>query len=442
MLLLSALLAATAPLTANGETRDPGPAAPVAAPERIGFDRAALHELDRGLSQAVVKGEVPGLTYLLVRHGKVVAFNSFGQASPARNIAQTNETIFRIFSMTKPITGAAMMVLYEEGKWKLNDPISKFLPEFANLRVLTGVDAAGHPITEPAKRPPTMRELMSHTAGFGYGLLPGGPVDDMFRAKDVTGSKNLADVAAKVASIPLKFQPGEGWSYSIGVDLQARIVEVITGKAFGAFLQERILGPLKMTDTAFYVHPDKVARFADFFALDPRSGKVVPIPPGFAPQLSNFTDPDRLESGGAGLVSTAGDYRRFCQMILNGGQLDGVRILQPRTISLMGQNVVRPGVKFDNGLVATMGTSAFHFGEGVGFGLDFLVITDPTAAKVPVGKGTISWGGAAGTWFWIDPKNDLFFIGMIQRWRGSSGMEDLPDLSQRLVYQALKQPEK
>ncbi len=427
------------------------PAVPVAADSAkqaahvrtavAGFDAARLQELDTALSGVVAKGDVPGLTYMLVRHGKVVAFNSFGQAVPARGVAQDNQTIFRIFSMTKPITGVAMMMLYEQGKWKLEDPITKFLPEMANLRVISGVDASGQPITVPAKRPPTMRELMSHTAGFGYGLLGRNPVDDMFRARAVNGSKNLAEVAGKVADIPLKFQPGEGWDYSIAVDLQARIVEVITGENYGAYLQRRVLFPLGMKDTAFHVPADKVGRFADLYGLDPRTGKIVHLPDNFAPNF-NFTDPNRQQSGGGGLVSTASDYGRFCQMILNGGKLDGVRLLKPKTIALMGQDVIPVGIQPDNSLVGNMGTTAFSFGNGVGFGLDFMVIKDPKSARVPVGKGTLSWGGAAGTWFWIDPENDLCFIGMIQRLGGSAGMTDLPGLSQRLVYQAMTQPKR
>lgn len=404
-----------------------------------GFDPARLGELDKALAGAVARGDVPGLTYLLVRHGKVAAFNSFGQASPARGMAQDNQTIFRIFSMTKPITGVAMMMLYEQGKWKLDDPISKFLPEMANLRVIAGVDAAGKPITVPARRAPTMRELMSHTAGFGYGLLGRNPVDDMFRARGVNGSKNLAEVAAKVAQIPLKFQPGEGWDYSIAVDLQARVVEVITGENYGAYLQRRVLGPLGMKDTAFYVPADKAGRFADLYGLNPKSGKIVPLPPSFAPNF-DFSDPNRQQSGGGGLVSTASDYGRFCQMILGGGKLGKIRLLRPQTIALMGRDVLPAGVVPDNGLVAGMGTTSFGFGPGVGFGLDFMVINDPQRAGLPVGKGTLSWGGAAGTWFWIDPENDLYFIGMIQRMGGSAGMTDLPGLSQRLVYQAMAAP--
>lgn len=430
-------------LSATSLAADPGGSSPPRSaradvPSQAGFDEARLKALDREFEGSVTRGEVPGLTYLLVRHGKVAAFKSFGHALPATGLAQSNDSIVRIFSMTKPITGTAMMMLYEEGKWKLDDPISKFLPEMANLRVLTGRDASGNLITVPVNRTPTMRELMSHTAGFGYGLMPGNAVDDLFRSKAVTGSRNLSELTAKVATIPLKFQPGEGWSYSIAVDLQARIVEVITGQSFADFLQQRIFGPLGMKDTGFYVPADKVGRFTELYGLNPADGKIVPIPAGFAPQLGNFTDPNRQQSGGGGLVSTAADYGRFCQMVLNGGQLNGVRLLRKETIALMGQDVIPAGVQPDNGLVTAMGTTAFRFGPGVGFGLDYMVVKDPKQAGLPVGKGTLSWGGAAGTWFWIDPENDLYFIGMIQRLGGSRGMTDMPGLSQKLVYSALK----
>lgn len=413
------------------------PAPQPASASRGHFNQEGLRQLDEAMGAAVTAGEVPGLTYILVRHGEVVAFNSFGQASPSRGLAQQNDSIVRIFSMTKPITGVAMMTLYEEGRWQLDDPITKFLPEFDHLQVMTGVDSVGNPITEPARRPPTMRELMSHTAGFGYGLVGQNPVDAMFRARGVNGSDNLEQVASKVADIPLLFQPGEGWSYSIAVDLQARIVEVITGESFASYLQRRIFTPLRMTDTGFYVPAEKVGRFADLYGRVPASGRIVPVPPSFAPNL-DYTNPSRLQSGGAGLVSTASDYGRFCQMILNGGQLDGARILRPETIALMGSNVIPDTVRPDSGLVAAMGTTAFGFRPGVGFGLDFMVISDPQQAALPVGRGTLSWGGAAGTWFWIDSENDMYFIGLIQRLGGATGQTDLPGVSQRLVYSALE----
>jgi CubicO group peptidase (beta-lactamase class C family) len=358
--------------------------------------------------------------------------------SKAKPIAK--DTIFRIFSMTKPITGVAMMMLYEQGKWALDDPISKFLPEYANLTVMTGKNADGTMMTVPAKRPPSMREVMSHTAGFGYGLAPGNPVDDMFRAQQIALVPDLATLATKVAPIPLLFQPGEGWSYSIAVDLQSRIVEVLSGMTFGDFIQTRIFAPLGMKDTAFYVPPDKLTRFSEVYAQNPANGTLFELNEAQTLRYPLYTDATRVQSGGGGLVSTINDYGRFCQMILNKGQVGRVRLLKPETIALMGVDAIPASVIADNALIGALGTSAFQFGNGVGFGLDFMVVSDPKQAKLPVGTGTLSWGGAAGTWFWIDPENDLYFIGMIQRFPGSDPRRDIRRLSQQLIYDALTQP--
>jgi CubicO group peptidase (beta-lactamase class C family) len=414
-------------------------AAPVDAAS-VGFDATKLQALDTAMAKAVADGAVVGMSTLLVRHGKVVQAKTYGMASVSKARPMAKDTIFRIFSMTKPITGVALMMLFEEGKWSLDDPISKFLPEYANLRVFTGKDAAGEMITVPAKRPPNMRELMSHTAGFGYGLAPANPVDDMFRAKQISLATNLEDLATKVATIPLMYQPGESWSYSISVDLQARIVEVISGQKFGNFLQSRIFAPLGMRDTAFYVAPEKLARFGDVYAQNPTNGTLFELNEAQTPRYPSYSDPTRQESGGGGLVSTINDYGRFCQMILNKGQAGRVRLLKPESIALMGVDAIPARVIADNTLIGAMGTSPFRFGNGVGFGLDFMVVKDPKLANLPVGTGTLSWGGAAGTWFWIDPENDLYFVGMIQRFPGTDPRRDLRVLSQQLIYGALNQP--
>jgi len=412
------------------------------APQSVGMDAEGLKALDVAMAKAVADGDVAGLSTLLVRHGKVVQFNTYGQASIDKSKPMAKDTILRIYSMTKPITGVAMMMLYEEGKWKLDDPVSKYLPELANLTVMSGTDAQGNVLIVPAKRVPTMRELMSHTSGFGYGLDPRGPVDKLFRQAGVLQSNDLADLVTRTSKIPLKFQPGENWSYSIGVDLQGRIVEVLSGQKFSDFLQQRIFTPLNMKDTAFYVEASKVDRLSDVYAFNPVAGKLITLSPKMGPQVQDFTKPRGLESGGGGLTSTASDYGRFSQMVLNGGTLDGVRLLKPQTIALMGVDAIAPGIHPDGSLIAGMGTSAFSFKNGVGFGLDFMVVSDPKTAALPVGKGTLSWGGAAGTWFWIDPTNDLYFVGMIQRMGPKPGGADLPGQSQALTYKALTHPEK
>jgi CubicO group peptidase (beta-lactamase class C family) len=367
----------------------------------------------------------------------VVEFATYGTKSWGTGQPMTPDTLFRIYSMSKPLTGVAMMILFEEGKWRLDDPVTRFLPELKDLKVWKGVDDKGQPILEPVSRPPTMRELMSHTAGFGYGLSDKHPVDRMFRDQKVLASQGLKEMTAKVAGIPLLFQPGTDWSYSVAVDLQGAIVERIAGEPFGQFLQERVFGPLKMKDTAFMVPADKVSRLASVYGIDPKTGKLVEAVAGpGGGGVQDFTRPPAMESGGGGLISTTADYGRFAQMILNKGELDGARILSPASVELMDTNVLPQAVQVKNN-----GVNRSVFPNAVGFGLDFMVVSDPRAAGSLEGKNTMSWGGAAGTWFWIDPTNDLYFVGMIQRYGGSGG-DDLGTATRTLTYQALIHPEK
>ncbi|WP_304217019.1 serine hydrolase [Phenylobacterium aquaticum] len=408
----------------------------IVAPESVGFDAARLKKLDAYMAGTVAQGRVAGMTTLLVRHGKVVAFNTYGQKDLATAAPMDRDAMFRIYSMSKPLTGVAMMILFEEGKWKLDDPVTKFVPEFKDLKVMTGVDDKGNMITVPANRPPTMREIMSHTAGFGYGLGDKHPVDKMFRDRRVLGASSLQEMINRMADIPLMFQPGTSWSYSASVDVQGYIVEKISGQKFGDFLQQRVFGPLKMNDTAFYTGPDKASRLAKVYVIDPRTGKLAAADNLFGGRMPDYTKPPAMESGGGGLVSTTADYGRFAQMILNKGELDGARILSPAAVELMGTNVIPQSV-----LVTSNGTSGQYFNEAVGFGLDFAVVNDPRKAGSLGGKGEMSWGGAAGTWFWIDPTNDLYFVGMIQRF-GRGGGDDLGTMARTLTYQALTHPEK
>jgi CubicO group peptidase (beta-lactamase class C family) len=337
----------------------------------------------------------------------------------------TENTLFRIYSMTKPVTGVAMMQLYEKGLWKLDDPITKFLPELAGLKVMKSKDA---PLAD-ANRPATMRELMTHTAGFGYGLSQVHPVDQMFAKENPLGKSDMKAMVDTVAKIPLLAQPGERWSYSIAVDLQGAIVERLSGKKFGEYLQANIFAPLHMNETRFFVPPAEQARVATVYQWDRNTSKLAPMsdPPG-----RDFFAADHVESGGGGLISTVHDYARFCQMLLSKGTLDDAKILQPETVALMTQNHIGDlRVGFD-GNAATNGPS------GSGFGLDFAVVDDPALAKSVQGKGTFSWFGIAGTWFWIDPTNDLFYIGMIQRRGGAGqGAVNFRTESVKLVYEAL-----
>jgi CubicO group peptidase (beta-lactamase class C family) len=326
-----------------------------------------------------------------------------------------------------------MMQLYERGKWKLDDPVTKHLPELAGLKLYKGLDDKGAPILGSPSRPPTMREIMSHTAGFGYGLSGDDVVNTAFRDQTVLASANLGEMMQKISGIPLLYEPGERWYYSASVDIQGYIVEKMSGMTLGDYMQKNIFAPLGMKDTAFYVSADRVSRFADVYRWEKDLGKLVVN--AERPDRPRFTDPNRMQSGGGGLVSTTHDYARFCQMMLNRGELAGKRVLKPETIDLMTQNHIGDLRLYSDGTNANPGL------PGVGFGLDYAVYTDPAAAKAPYGKGTYYWGGAAGTWFWIDPVNDLFFVGMIQRMGGARpDSMNFRDQSANLVYAALTPP--
>lgn len=440
---LAALLALGFPLPADAKPKN---ATHVEAPpqqlmpapaDSVGFAPDKLKLLDAAMDGAVDRGEVAGIETMLVRHGKIVDVHMHGVKSLAAGTPITRDTIFRIYSQTKPLVGVAMMILFEEGRWRLDDPITKFIPEFSNLKVMNGVDAKGQPTVEDIKRPPTMRELMTHTAGFGYGLRTGNPVDDAFRDQKVLSSSSLKDMIDKIAKIPLLYQPGTKWSYSVAVDIQGYIIEKLTGQRLGDFMAERIFKPLGMKDTGFYTPPAEGARLSEVYVSNPKTGKLLELTSLLFPSLQDFTKQPPIDSGGGGAVSTIDDYARFCQMILNNGEFNGVRILTPASIALMRSNQVAPGVTSN----AESAGGVVVGGDALGFGLDFAVVLDSAKLGTLQGNGSIWWGGAAGTWFWIDPKNDLFFLGMIQRFGGgAAGSEHLGMESQRLVYSALTEP--
>lgn len=402
-----------------------------AAPESVGFSREGLAKLDAHMKGLVETGHLPGVTTMLVRHGKVVNYQVHGKKG-FDGPPMTKDTIFRIYSQTKPVTGVAMMILYEEGKWKLDDPVSKYIPEFASLRVFKGVNPDGSFDTVPANRPPTMRELMSHSGGFAYGLVPDNPIDKAY-ARNVLGARTQKEFVDKIAELPLVAQPGTRWKYSVSVDIQGLIVEKLSGMSLGDFMQKRIFEPLKMTDTGFWLPAEKMDRLASLYLWSPKEQKLVPAS-GF--MVLDITKPPAMASGGGGLVSTNADYARFAQMLLNGGTLDGKRILKPETVKLMRTNALSDTIMKSD-------VPPFNTARGRGFGLDFAVVLDSAKAG-PQGEGTFSWGGAAGTWFWIDPKNDLFFLGMIHILNkdGDPAIKDIDDDSAKLVYDALKDPKK
>jgi CubicO group peptidase (beta-lactamase class C family) len=421
---------------------DAKPAAPrnlsttAARPEDLGFDSARLKRLDDYMAGVVTSGRVAGLQMLLARHGQIVTQKTWGKANLETGAPLTNDSIFRIYSMTKPVTGVAMMILFEEGKWRLDDPVTRYIPEFKNLRVVKSFTKDGKMELEDMRRPPTMREIMSHTAGFGYGLAEEHPVDKLYREKAVLSAPNLQEMINRTAQIPLMFQPGADWSYSSSVDIQGYLIEKLSGQTLGQFMQSRIFAALKMPDTAFFTGPEKASRLAAVYAFDRDLGRITEAKQLFGVDMPDYTKPPVNESGGGGLVSTTMDYARFSQMLANGGELDGVRILAPATVELMGTNVIPKNV-----LVNSNGTSVARFNEAVGFGLDFQVATDARASGSLQGDGSISWGGAAGTWFWVDPTNDLIFVGMIQRMGGTGG-DDLGTMARTLTYQALVDPSK
>lgn len=422
------LLAGGAP-AAWAETKAPAIAA--ASPESAGFSAEGLKKLDAHMQGLVDQGHLPGVTTMLVRHGKVVNFEVHGKKG-FDGPPMTKDTIFRIYSQTKPVTGVAMMILFEEGKWTLDDPVSKFIPEFANLRVFKSVNADGSFDTVPAERPPTMRELMSHSAGFAYGLVPDNPLDKAYADK-VLGARSRDDFVKAIAEIPLVDQPGKRWKYSIAVDIQGLIVEKLTGQSLGDFMKARIFDPLKMKDTGFWLPAEKADRLASLYVWNPKANKLAPAD-GF--MVLDITKPPVMASGGGGLVSTNADYARFAQMLLNGGELEGARILKPETVKLMRTNAL-------SDTIMNSSDPPFNTARGRGFGLDFAVVLDSAKAG-PQGEGTYSWGGAAGTWFWIDPKNDLLFLGMIHILNkgGDPAIKDIDDDSAKLVYDALIDPKK
>jgi CubicO group peptidase (beta-lactamase class C family) len=412
-----AALAAASALAAGSDL-------PAAKPDSVGMSAERLAMLAPNMKALVDQGRLAGVVTMVSRHGKVVEFDASGKRDLASGAPMQKDSIFRIYSMSKPITGVAMMMLFEEGKWQLNDPVAKYIPEFANLKVYA-TDANNNMVLKDQVHPVTMRELMSHSGGFTYGFFSNTPVDKLQREADVLNVNNTLDEFIKrMAKLPLNAQPGSEWHYSVSVDIQGYIVQKLSGMPFEEFLQKRIFKPLGMVDTGFYVPKEKLNRLAEFYIYD-KDGKLEPEHAGFN---HDFSVKPAMSSGGGGLVSTATDYMRFCQMLLNGGQLDGVRLLSPLTVELMRTNVLAPSLSV--------------FGTGAGFGLDFAIYTDPNAAGGYYGKGTYWWGGAAGTWFWIDPVQDLIVIGMIQQASGTGATQvgsvpDVRGLSHALTYQAI-----
>lgn len=377
---------------------------PTASPESVGLSSERLKRVTEVAQSMVDAGQVPGIITQVARHGKIIHTDVIGTRGAQDPRPLEEDALFRIYSMTKPITAVAAMMLYEEGEFHLGDPVSKFIPELKDLKVLKD----GRHVA--AETEMTMHHLLTHTAGFSYGFEPDNPVDLAYRESKLLESRDLDEFVERLAALPLEQEPGVRWHYSVAVDVTGLVVQRISGMGFDEFLRTRIFDPLDMPDTFFVVPEDKRDRFLPNHAWDAEANTFV----AFEDPNFNPGDPDvRFFSGGGGLVSTTRDYMRFCEMLRNGGELDGARLLSPKTIDFIRQNhlhatssEVRDGTQRD----AVLGPSA----DGFGFGLGFGVITDPASVGVLGSKGEYFWGGAAGTVFWIDPLEDLVLVAMIQ----------------------------
>jgi CubicO group peptidase (beta-lactamase class C family) len=391
------------------------PPLPEGRPETLGLSAARLQAMSDAFKREIDKGTVPGVTVLVARRGQVGWFEALGRQNPATSAPMARDSIFRIFSMTKPLVSIGIMMLLEEGRFLLSDAVAHFIPEFANQQV--GIEKEGKLELVPAKRFITIQDLLRHTSGIAYEHQGESPVHKLYRESRVRSRKiTNAEHAALVAGFPLLCHPGEEFNYSRSTDILGRIIEVVSGKPLGAFLTERVLAPLQMTETGFHAADTNAGRLAEPFETDPWTGDKV--------ALFNMLEKPVMESGGGGLVSTTLDYARFCLMLRNGGTLDGTRIIGRKTLELMASDHLGASVKINGTLLPA----------GHGFGLGFAVRTDqglsPTAGSV----GQYFWSGIAGTFFWIDPKEDLFAVFMSQ---GPGQREYVRELVRNLVYAAV-----
>ena len=400
----------------------------VQSPEEVGFLSTRLKRLSDRLNDGVKNNELPGAVVLIARNGKIVLFESYGFRDKEAKVAMTNDTIFRIASMTKPIVTLAAMMLMEEGKLTLADRVSMYIPAFADTKVAVqkkNADGTVEQVLEPQRRPMTVHDLMRHTSGLTYGAVGANPVKQSYLDMKVNDrSQTNAEMADKLAKLALLYQPGTTWEYSMSTDVLGRVVEVASGMPLDKFIEERITKPLKMGDTGFEVSADKKARGARPMKEGPKNEM---------PRIPDITEKFTWRSGGGGMVSTAADYARFLQMFANGGQLDGVRLVSRKTIDLMTADALPPDIK--------MGADMFRFealepsaAMGQGFGLGFAVRNVQGVNPLPGSPNDYFWGGAYGTYFWHDPRERMYVVFMMQspqaRLRYRFLMRDL-------VYQAM-----
>ena len=382
----------------------PAPATPApdlapAAAAMAGMSEDRLHRITEMSKRYVDAGQLAGVLTLVARDGKIVHFEAVGQRGAEDPTPLAKDDLFRIYSMSKPITAVAAMMLYEEGKFHLSDPVSDYVPELADLEILVDGER------KPAENDMTMRQLLTHTTGLSYGFNPADPVDQLYREVQPLAAENLDEFATRLAQLPLKFEPGERWHYSVAVDVTGLVIERLSGQPFDAFLKERMFEPLGMVDTFFSVPDEKLDRFLPNHGWNRETETLMQMGEDATESFRNVT----FHSGGGGLVSTAMDYLRFAEMVRRGGELDGVRLLSPRTVEFMVANHLPATTGAGQGELPVEGSN-LQFGFGLGWGVNI----DPIGAGVPGSFGSYSWGGAAGTVFWIDPVQDMVVIGMIQ----------------------------
>jgi CubicO group peptidase (beta-lactamase class C family) len=380
---------------------------PLASPAALGFDGERLARIDRFLAERYVDpGLLPGALLLVARNGELVHRCVLGHASLAKNQRLEEDTIFRIYSMTKPVTSIALMMLVEEGRISLDDPVARWIPSWRDLTVYR----AGQPgafVGRPVDAPMRVLDLMRHTSGLTYGFQNRTNVDAAYRSLglDASEADSLEGLVEGLAGVPLEFAPGTSWNYGVSTDVVGHLVSLASGLPFDAFVRTRILAPLGMHDTDFHVPEAKLARFADCYVRSP-DGMLVPG------QLGSFLAPPRAPSGGGGLVGTAADYLRFCEMLRRGGELGGVRLVGPKTLALMRANHLPGGKEIADLAPAGMFSEAAY--QGLGFGLGFAMVTDPARYGVASSLGEFSWGGMASTAFWVDPVEDVCVVFMTQ----------------------------
>jgi CubicO group peptidase (beta-lactamase class C family) len=385
-----------------------------AEPRSVGMSAERLAKLDAYLAGYVDKGRLAGWSMAVARHGQVVHASTYGHADLEAGKKMASDTIFRIYSMTKPLTSVAVMMLWEDGRLQLTDPVSKFIPSFADLKVFKRGSSTA-PVFEGLTEPMRVWHLLTHTSGLTYGFLMSHVVDEMYRKAGfewgMPKGKNLAEVCDLLAELPLLFQPGSEWNYGVSTDVLGRVVEVASGMPLDEFIDQRICTPLGMDDTSFFAPADKADRVARLYAQNPSTKSAMPLK---AAASAAFATPDCL-MGGGGMVSTIGDYVRFADMLRRGGVADptigGERLLSPRTVSYMATNHL-PG----NADLAEFGRPIFSetTQEGFGFGLGFTVLMDPARARVAGSTGDFGWGGAASTTFVVDPVEDMISVFMTQ----------------------------